>query len=67
MVNTEIRLIIFFASKWRGSDRFTKLHLIDRVPNELWTEVHCTKCNDQDHTQEKEMKNRFNGLDLIDE
>ena len=65
MVNTEIRLIIFFAAKdgealysqqkqdWELTvaqimnslytvevrNRFKGLDLIDRVPNELWTEV----------------------------
>ena len=54
MANTEIRLIIFFAAKDgealysqqkqdRGLEvrnRFKGLDLIDRVPEELWTEVH---------------------------
>ena len=108
MVNTKIRLIIFFASKdgealysqqkqdweltvarlmnsllpnsdwnWRKwgkttwpfrydlnqipydytvkvRNRFKGLDLIDRVPDELWTEVswHCTRDKDQDRPQE---------------
>ena len=48
MVNTEIRLIIFFAAKdgealysQQKQDReLTGLDLIDRVPDELWMEVH---------------------------
>ena len=56
MVSTEMRLIIFFAAKDgealysqqkqdRGLEvrnRFKGLDLIDRVPEELWTEVHDT-------------------------
>ena len=42
------------------TDRFKRLDLIDRVPEKLWTEVHCTgHCtggSDQDHLQEKEMQ-----------
>ena len=34
-------------------NRFKGLDLIDRVPEELWTEVHDTV---QDHPQEKEMQ-----------
>ena len=36
------------------------LDLIDRVPDELWTESswHCTGDRDQDHPQEKEMQKR---------
>ena len=36
-------------------NRFKGLDLIDRVPDELWTEfiVHCTGDRDQDHPQEK--------------
>ena len=40
-------------------NRFKQLDLIDRVPNELWTEVgdiHCTGDRDKDHPQEKEMQ-----------
>ena len=48
MVNNEIRLIIFFAAKdgealysQQKQDReLTGLDLIDRVPDELWMEVH---------------------------
>ena len=61
MVNTEIRLIIFFAAKKVGKttrpfrydlnqipcdytvevrNRFKGLDLIDRVPGELWMEIH---------------------------
>ena len=40
------------------TNRFKRLHLIDRVPEELWTEVHdiCIGGSDQDHPQEKEMQ-----------
>jgi len=39
-------------------NRFKELDLIDRVPKELWTEVHdiVTGVSDQDHPQEKEMQ-----------
>ena len=41
------------------TNRFKGLNLIDRVPEELWTEVlyrrYCTGGHDQDHPQEKEM------------
>ena len=48
MDNTEIRLIIFFAAKDQipydytveVRNRFKGLDLIDRVPEELWMEVH---------------------------
>ena len=41
------------------TNRFKGLDLIDRVPEELWTEVHDTAGDrDQDHSQEKEMKKR---------
>ena len=37
--------------RFKGSD------MIDRVPEELWMEVHdCTGGSDQDHPQEKEMQ-----------
>ena len=36
-------------------NRFKGLDLIDRVPDELWTEVH-TGDRDQDHPQDKEMQ-----------
>ena len=36
--------------------RFKGLDLIDRVPEELWTEEHCTGGSDQYHPQEKEME-----------
>ena len=37
-------------------NRFKGLDLIDRVPDELWTEVwYCTRDRNQDHPQEKEM------------
>ena len=48
MVNTKIRLTIFFAAKHEEAlysytvevtNRFKGLDLIDRVPEELWTEV----------------------------
>ena len=40
------------------SNRFKGLDLIDRVPDELWTEVHrhCTGDRDQDHPPKKEVK-----------
>ena len=66
MVNTKIRLIIFFAAKDGEAlyghqkqnrfytvemrNRFKGLDLIDRVPDELWTEV-------RDIVQETENKN----------
>ena len=38
------------------TNRFKGLDLIDRVLEELWTEVHdCTGDRDQDHPQEKQM------------
>ena len=38
-------------------NRFKGLDLIDRVPNELWTEVHdIVKDREQDDPQEKEMQ-----------
>ena len=38
-------------------NRFKGLDLIDRVPDELWTEVgDCTGHRDQDHPQEKEIQ-----------
>ena len=41
-----------------GTNRFKGLDLIDRVPEELWMEVHniCTGGCDQDHPQEKEIQ-----------
>ena len=40
-------------------NRFKGLDLIDRVPDELWTEVcDCTGERNQDHPQEKEMQKR---------
>ena len=39
------------------TNRFKGLHLIDRVPEELWTEVcDIVGGSDQDHPQEKEMQ-----------
>ena len=35
---------------------FKGLDLIDRLPEELWMEVHCTGDSNQDHPQEKEMQ-----------
>ena len=35
---------------------FKRLDLIDRVPEELWTEEHCTGGSDQYHPQEKVMR-----------
>ena len=38
-------------------DRFNGLHLIDRVPDELWTEVRdIVRRQQANHPQEKEMK-----------
>ena len=38
-------------------NRFKGLDLIDRVPDELWMEVHfITRGSDQSHPQEKEMQ-----------
>ena len=44
-------------------NRFKGLDLIDRVPDELWTEVHdiVQETRDQDHPQEKEMQKRQKG------
>ena len=40
------------------TNRFKGLHLIDRAPEELWTEFYdnCTGGRDQDHPQEEEMQ-----------
>ena len=38
------------------TNRFKVLDKIDRVPEKLWTEVHCTVGSDQNHPQEKEMQ-----------
>ena len=39
------------------TNRFKGLDLIDRVPDELWNEVHdIVQDRDQDHPQEKEMQ-----------
>ena len=49
------------------TNRFKELDLIDRLPEELWTEVrdivqesviktHCTGVSNQDHPQEKDTK-----------
>ena len=39
------------------TNRFKGLDLIDRVPEELWTEVcDCTGGSDQDHPQKKKCK-----------
>ena len=41
---------------------FKGLDLINRVPDELWTEVHdIVQETDQDHPQEKEMQKKQNG------
>ena len=37
-------------------NRFKGLDLIDRVPDELWNEGHCTGDRDQDHPHGKEMQ-----------
>ena len=43
-------------------NRFKGLDLIDRVPDELWTEVHdCTGDRDQDHPQWKRNAKKQNG------
>ena len=44
-------------------NRFKGLDLIDRRPDELWTEVreHCTGGRDQDHPQGKRNAKRQNG------
>ena len=38
------------------TNRFKGLDLIERVPEELWTEVHDIGGRDQDHPQENEMQ-----------
>ena len=40
------------------TNRFKDLDLTDRVPEELWTEVHAIRIggSDQDHLQENEMQ-----------
>ena len=38
------------------TNRLKGLYLIDSMPKELWTEVHCIGGSDQDHPQEKEMQ-----------
>ena len=41
----------------RNRNRFKGLDLIDRVPDELWMEIHdIVQETDQDHPQEKEMQ-----------
>ena len=40
------------------TNRFKGLDLIDRVPEELWTEVHCIGGRNQDHTEEKKCKKK---------
>ena len=37
-------------------NRFKGLDLIDRVPDEIWTEVHSAGDRDQDHPHRKEMQ-----------
>ena len=37
-------------------NRFKGLDLIDRVPDEIWTEIHSTGDRDQDHPHRKEMQ-----------
>ena len=37
-------------------NRFKGLDLIDRVPDELWMEIHCTGDRTKDHPQDKEMQ-----------
>jgi len=37
-------------------NRFKGLDLIDRMPDELWMDIHSTGERDQDHPQEKEMQ-----------
>ena len=51
------------SSRIQGSKRFQGLDLINRVPEELWMEVHNTGNTgggDQNHLQEKEMQKRQN-------
>ena len=54
-------------------NRFKGLDLIDRVPDELWTEVGKTTrpfrydLNQIPYDYTVEVRNRFKGLDLIDE
>ena len=45
-------------------DRFKGRDLIDRVPDELWMEVHehCTRDRNQDHSQGKEMQKSKMGV-----
>ena len=44
-------------------NRFKRLDLIDRVPDELWKEVRdIVQEKDQDHPQEKEMQKKANWL-----
>ena len=40
------------------TNRFKRLDLVDRVPEELWMGVslHCTGGSDQNHSQGKEMQ-----------
>ena len=41
-------------------NRFKGLDLIDRMPDELWMEVHdILQETDQDHPQEKEMQKNY--------
>ena len=48
-------LIIYYTVEVKN--RFKGLDLIDRMPEELWTEVHdIVQETDQDHPQEKEMQ-----------
>ena len=38
-------------------NRFKGLDLVERIPEELWTEVHnCTEGSDQNHPKEKEVQ-----------
>ena len=47
-----------YSYAWAVRNRFKGLDLIDRVAEELWTEVRDTEQEnrDQDHHQEKEMQ-----------
>ena len=82
MVNTEIRLIIFFAVKWKSSIQSAKTKrgadcgsdhelLIAKFRHKLKKVGKTTRpfrydLNHSPHTYTVEVTNRFKGLDLID-
>ena len=82
MVNTEIRLIIFFAAKWRRSIQSAKTRpgadcgsehelLIDKFRLKLKKVGKTTRpfrydLNKTPYDYKVEVTNRFKGLDLID-